>query len=115
MKKQKHVPPSRIKYESEHPTVSIRVSQEVYEGLWALRETSGKSWGDVLREALDQQLPSAKNAYENGFNKAKKKYAVEYKCSICGGDIALTSDEAKKAAAQYMREHGWHHCSCAER
>ena len=113
MKKKIHKPPSKIKYDQSHPTVSIRVSRGLYDRLKDLRERSGKSLGDILREALERQLPSTKKAYQLGYNAAKRQFAVSYKCSVCGGNLTASSLREKEAMAQYMREHGWRHGKCA--
>ena len=110
--KKSHKPPSREKYDSSHPTVSVRVTQEMREDLDLLRCVSGKSLGDILREALNKQLPSTGEAYETGYEYAKSEFAVTYKCCICGGNIILSSAEEKTAAAQYMRDHRWAHTEC---
>ena len=112
MAKKKHQPPTKIKYDKKHPIVSIRVTQELKNQLDEIKEMSDKSVGDVLREAVGVQKLSVKSAFMQGYNKAKKTYGIWYKCSVCGGDILLESDEEQKAAAKYMREHGWHHGKC---
>ena len=116
MKKKAHKPPSRIKYDQSHPTVSIRVDQELYDKLKELRELSKKSLGDILREAVKKQGPWAKDAYDlgqkAGYDSAKREFAVTCRCSVCGGALTVTSAKAKEAAAQYMREHGWKHGNC---
>ena len=112
MVKKKQPPPSKMKYDKSHPTISIRVSEDLKKQLDEIRETSGKSIGDILREAVDAQSKSTKNAWNRGFGSAKGYYGVTYKCSVCGGNILIESDNAKKAAAIYMREHGWHHGDC---
>jgi hypothetical protein len=112
MSKKSQKPPSRAKYDESHPTVSMRVTREMYEELETLRLVSGKSLGDILREALDKQLPSTGEAYDSGYEVAKSEFAVTYKCCICGGNITLSSAEEKTAAAQYMREHRWGHSEC---
>ena len=114
MTKRRSPPPSRERYDLLHPTVSARVTQQLYKELMDLRQGTGKSLGDILREALGKQAPSAKNAYRKGYEDARLKYAVTYKCSKCGGNRIMGSDNEKTAAAAYMREHGWHHHSCPE-
>ena len=114
MGKTAHKPPSRIKYEKSHPTISVRVSKELYDGLKNLMKITGKSMGDVLREALGKQMPSAKKAYQSGYVAAKDLFAVSFHCCVCGGQIALTSKEAKEAVAQYFKDHGWHHVGCKQ-
>lgn len=112
MKRKTHKPLSKIKYDQAHPTISIRVTQELYKQLKEMRERGGKSLGDILREALRIQSPSTKEAHQRGYNAAKEEYGVIFKCSVCGGNMTVTGLEAKKAAAQYMREHGWGHTEC---
>lgn len=112
MKKQIHKPPSRIKYDANNPTVSIRVSREMYDQLKKLREMSGKSLGDILREALKQQSPSAKRAFSLGYSSAQAKYGVWFNCSVCGGSIVIEDPNTKKAVAGYLKEHKWGHAKC---
>ena len=45
-------PPSRIRYEAANPTVSVRVSRDIHERIKRLKRISGKSLGDIVREAL---------------------------------------------------------------
>ena len=112
MVKKKQPPPAKIKYDKSHPIISIRVSQDLKKQLDEIKEMSGKSVGDILREAVGVQSKSIKSAWTRGLNYGKGIYGVRYKCSVCGGDILIESKEAKKAAAIYMREHGWRHSSC---
>ncbi len=44
--------PSRIKYEQSHPTVSFRVSKELYDMLQAVKKAEGKSNTDVLKAGV---------------------------------------------------------------
>ena len=115
MKKMRHQPPSKIKYNQTHPTVSIRVSQDLYDQLKELREKSGKSLGDILREALDKQAPSTNKAFQGGFNKARRQFVVTYRCLICGGPIEVTTDKEKQEIARYMRSGGWGHFDCVHK
>ena len=112
MAKKKHQPPAKIKYNETHPIISIRVSQDLKGQLDELKEMSGKSIGDILREAMGAQSKSVKNAWHRGYGMAKAYYGVRYKCSVCGGNILIESPNAKEAAAKYMREYGWHHGDC---
>lgn len=110
--KKKHQPPAKIKYDSTHPIVSVRVEQELKQQLDEIKKVSGKSVGDILREALKAQAPSTKKAFTAGKTNGKYTYGVPFKCSVCGGTMWIVSSNAKKAAAQYMREHGWAHGDC---
>ena len=72
MARKRRVPPSRARYEQRNPTVSIRVSREMYDRLKALKERSGKSFGDILREALGVQEPATKAAYTRDAGACRK-------------------------------------------
>lgn len=111
MKKKKQSP-SKIKYDKSHPVVSVRVTQTLFNQLKELKDLSGKSLGDILREGLKQQTPSVKNAYQRGYQAGKVRYAVNYKCSVCGGNIVVGSENEKKEIAGYMRGDGWGHEDC---
>ena len=113
MPKKKHQPPAKAKYDKTHPIVSIRVSQELKKQLDEIKEISGKSVGDILREAVGVQSKSAKSSWKRGYGYARTIYGVWYKCSVCGGSMLIETDDEKKAAARLMREAGWHHGSCA--
>ena len=116
MVRKRRVPPSRLRYEQSNPTISIRVSRELRDRLVELKQKSGKSVADVVREALDVQEPSVEEAYQrgrkNGFKAAERRYRVDYRCSVCGGTLTIESPKEKQAAAQFMREYGWGHSSC---
>ena len=116
MATKRRVPPSRSRYEERNPSVSIRVSREMYDRLKTLREQTDKSLGDILREALGVQEPATRAAYSRGYKKgcadAEKLYRVDYRCSVCNGRLTIKNDTSKQAAAKYMRAHGWSHRSC---
>ena len=116
MAPKRRVPPARSRYERRNPTISIRVSRDIRDRLQQLRERSGKSLGDILREALDVQEPAAGAAYRRGYmngrTSAEKIFRVDYRCSVCNGRLTIVRDTAKRAAATYMRENGWAHASC---
>ena len=116
MAPKRRVPPSRSRYEKHNPTVSIRVSRELYDRLKTLREQNDKSLGDILREALGVQEPATRAAYSRGHRKgyatAEKLYRVDFRCSVCNGRLTIDDDTSKGAVAKYMRENGWAHSAC---
>lgn len=110
--KKRHQPPAKIKYNQTHPTVSIRVSRDLYDRLKELRLKSGKTLGDILREALGKQAPTVKQAFDRGYKVASEKFKVIYSCSKCGKPLEVTTPDEKKNIAQYLKEHGWSHSEC---
>ena len=118
--------PSRIKYEQSHPTVSFRVSRELYDRLQAAKEAEGTSLTDVLKVGVGllevkvrKEKEVRREGYENGFGRgyeeAQALYMVTYPCKVCRKTIEVTSAKAKEAIKGYMLEHGWGHANCVNR
>lgn len=108
-------PPSRLRYERSHPTVSCRVSLKTYRALDKARQDEGWSFADMLKAGLGTLRADAEmqqKAYEQGHRDAEKRFKVSYPCSVCGRPIAIEGQQAKQSAAQYMSEHGWAHTEC---
>ena len=123
MAKRSQKPPSRVKYEESHPTVSCRVPRETYERLQAIKEKQGKSFADILRIGMGILKAKAKKegevreeayseGYDDGYREAKQEFKVTYPCSVCGKTITLNSEGEKEAASGYMEEYGWGHAEC---
>jgi predicted CopG family antitoxin len=122
----KNKPPSRVRYEQAHPTVSCRVSRDVYQRLSSVMEEDSRSFADVLKVGLGILEVQAKGerevrkkgyteGYKKGYAEAEGQYKVTYPCSVCGGTLTVSSEEEKKDIKKYMREHGWGHKACHER
>ena len=118
--------PSRIRYEQSHPTVSWRVSKELYDRLQAVKEAEGKSVTDVLKVGIglleakvSKENEAKRQGYEEGFNdgyeQAEARYKVTFPCSVCRKTIAVTDKTTKEAVKRYMVEHGWGHAECINR
>jgi TetR/AcrR family transcriptional regulator, cholesterol catabolism regulator len=59
MQKKTHGPPSKQKYDRAHPTVSVRVTDDLYHELEALRENGGRSLRDILKSAVEREKAGA--------------------------------------------------------
>lgn len=126
IKRRKKKSPSRVKYEQNNPVSSSRVDKKLKETLREIKEKEGLSQTDVLRRGaglvvvkMRKEEEIRQKAYDEGYEKgieaAAELYEVPYPCSVCGKEIVVTTDEEKKAIAEYMREHGWGHGDCIER
>ena len=69
------VPPSRIKYDDNHPVVSCRVSKETFDRLTESKKLDGKSFADILKIGLgiaedgDKKLVEQKKlSWDEGYN-----------------------------------------------
>ena len=110
-----HLPPSRLRYEAAHPTITIRVSRQDYERLTYIRRTTGKSFAGIFKEAARIQQASAWNAYDQGFQAAKAQFAVTCKCRVCGEDIAATQEAQKKELGEHLGKMGLIHGRCVKK
>ena len=82
----KHKPPSRIRYEKAHPTVSVRVDEKTYRQLKDLRQRSGISMAEILLVGLERLAPMVGSAFNKGLMRGlSDAYAVS--CPGCQDDI----------------------------
>ena len=104
-KVKRQLPPSRIRYEEGNPTVSCRVSKDIYDRLVAAKEVEGKSFADILKIGLGKQEVQAKKVkvarqqardegYKKGYADAALRYKVIYHCTKCGlpMEVAVSSN-----------------------
>ena len=56
-KARKRVPPSRIRYEKQNPTLTIRLDRASYDKLKALQTRTGRPLGSLVKEALQLREP----------------------------------------------------------
>ncbi len=121
MKKAKHRPPSRVRYESQHPTVTCRVTKELKDKLDEARDKYGKSFADILKVGLGVQNATASAAFADGVKagveqgKHEALQAVKLdRCARCGKSLAWDlTDGAQVARLEgYLPERGLYHNTC---
>ena len=111
----KPVPPSRLRYQATHPTVSVRVSREFHQELEELKDMSGLSIADILKAGLDKLQPDIVETFEKGYSEGYEAAEEEYKvlaiCSRClRTHLPVTGDQMKAAAGRALI--GWYSRSC---
>jgi hypothetical protein len=122
MKKSKS-PPSRIKYQSNHPTVSARLPKDKQEKLLALLRSLGVTLPQLLLHFIDEYeikimpIEAARKkgideGITKGYQQARDLFSVNYPCSKCGKEITVKSEDEKKAIRKFMTDSGWHHGDC---
>ena len=113
MAKGKGKPPSRIRYERNHPVIAIRVDKETAKRLRDLAMESNKSLATLIKENLDFQEGEYSDAWAKGYDEGEKENQIWYYCNVCNERIYITpNDNGHKAIIEYMREHGWGHSTC---
>ena len=121
MAKAAHKPPARIRYEESHPTVSCRLSRDLYNLLkQRLDDLGGISFADFVKDSLGLQqarIPDIRKinetAHKRGYDQALKKHQIWYYCAVCRERINMEpNSDSHKAMIGYMSEHRWRHKSC---
>ena len=120
-KKTKKKSPSRIKYETSHPTVSARIPIAVKAKIIANLKKLNMNTADAFKElarVLEEKVKPTELTHkaENsvGISLTMKYYAVSYKCSKCGQTKVINTPEEKEAASKLMTDAGWKHETCPE-
>ena len=109
MPKARKKPPSRARYEQEHPTVSVRVSKKLKDVLDTVKEETGNSYAEIISAGLT----GAKELWKKGYEVAKRNYEIWYYCAVCGEKIFVSpNSNDHRAMIRYMWEHGWSHSGC---
>jgi antitoxin component of RelBE/YafQ-DinJ toxin-antitoxin module len=113
--------PSRIKYETSHPTVSARIPVEIKQKVIANLKTLDMNMADAFKKLAGELNEKAKPIelmkkaeYKAGYKAAKIYYAVPYQCSKCGLTTVINTPEEKEAASILMSAEGWRHETCPE-
>ena len=115
MAKKKTKPPSREKYEKNHPTVSARMPVEIRDKLRLVLRKLDMSLTETLTALANEQefkLKPLDEARKTGYQEARSRYLVTFPCAVCGKTIEILNPETKKAVATYMAGHGWGHAEC---
>jgi len=119
-----HKSPSRIKYDQNHPTISVRLPKDKREKLLAMLKTMDVTLPQLILNFIGEyeikikpieiiKGASFKAGLGKGYQQGIKNCAIKYPCSKCGKEIVVSSKEEKKAIRDFMTESGWHHRNCA--
>ncbi len=100
----RRAPPSRLRYEHEHPTVSFRVPRVLYDNLKEILAINEQSFADFVKEALGAKTLNVEASYIKGYTSAKEAYLVTYRCRVCRKIVEAESSEAKAAAREFLEE-----------
>jgi hypothetical protein len=111
----KHQPPSRRRYAAAHPTIGVHCDRKTYDDLIALRERSGLSLGQLVRQALGKVAMDVATVEAvtgaRGYREAKAEYCLITPCCRCGQpmEILAGSDLADEAVGALRT---WRHIEC---
>ena len=95
MKRTRHYPPSQIKYQIEHPPITIHLNKKLKEILDAVKgqRSYAQAISDIIQEKFNieeevKRLPlnEAVISYARGFEEAEERYAQLGTCIKCKGE-----------------------------
>ena len=121
MKKPKHKPPSRVRYEENNPVFSTRMPKEWHDELNNMLKDTGQSRKDFMGIALKKQnadyMELKDKTYEEGLDRgyelAKDDYRIWFYCISCGGEsYIIPNSNVHKAIIEYLKKQGWGHSEC---
>ena len=132
MKKRKHKPPSRERYEKKYPVWPVRMPQEWIKKVELILKDTGQSRRDFMGVSLGKQKADNTKAREEGFKEgvsfgmkigdnhgyknAERKYGIWYYCSKCNDIIIMRPNSPDhKALIEYMKKYGWSHSNCVSK
>ncbi len=119
-----HRPPSYVRYQREHPPITVHLTREMRSLLDNIKEKTGMSYAGIIRDILNRNLTDIERAgdllnisYENGFNEgydlAESEWKIWYNCSFCGKPIEVKPEsKSHHAIIKYMKENSWGHAKC---
>ena len=107
-------PPSRLKYEKQHPVIAIRLSKELKEILDEIKNGSEDlSYADLIKSGLKNVAVEYKKAFSGGYEKARQDWQITYPCYICGGEVVVSpGSEDHKALIKALKNEEWSHQAC---
>jgi len=135
MKKKKHKPPSRIRYEKKNPVFSIRMPQEFHDEFKTLAEDLGLSRRELMAIFLKKQKANYHRAYMHGdkegyrigynvgcekgntegYKKGMNDWAIWGYCVNCGKAAYITpNSDIHMAIIEFLKERGFAHIKCHE-
>ena len=121
MAKDSHKPPSRIKYEQSHPTLSCRLDKKTHDLLDKRLKDNGLSFADFVKSQLgivQLKIPDIKKiqseAYQKGYAKATNDYRIQLFCRKCGKPMTVTPNDNLHKAMRNQFEGTWFHSSCID-
>ena len=116
-----HKPPSRLRYEQSHPTMSCRLDKDTYTLLkQRLEDLGGISLAAFVKNSLgllELKTPDIEEireeAEEEAYLEAEKAWQTWYYCAVCHERINIEPNSNEhKTIIDYMRKAGWRHIDC---
>jgi hypothetical protein len=108
MQRTRHYPPSQIKYQLEHPPVTVHLNKKLKEIMDAVK--GQRSYAQFITEILEEKfnleeeikrlpLNEAVISYARGFEEAEGRYAQIGTCIKCKGETTTSGQTANATNA----------------
>jgi hypothetical protein len=128
-----HRSPSRERYAKQHPSLTVHFDEDTYARVVALRERSGLTLNQLVRQALgslethvdeireygrhDGYATGWKAGSKDGADKmrvaTRAAWQLTYPCSGCGQPVAIrVGDPDAERAIKVLTDERWGHAKC---
>ncbi len=127
--------PSRARYAAAHPSITIHFDLETHSRLVALRDSSGQSLNQLVRQALgalerhvetileqgrrrgaeEGRTVGYREGLKAGYAKAVAMYRLTYPCSTCHRPLEILpgEDDARRVLS-VLADEEWGHQPCPD-
>jgi Arc/MetJ-type ribon-helix-helix transcriptional regulator len=118
-KRKWHKPPAQIRYEKNHPQLSIRLTKSLKEFIEQVK--GDKSYAAYVQDLLRKKpaeldAEAIKNAVREATEETRKKYQITYLCAGCQKPIVLLpGGKGTEEAIAHLKRNGWMHKGCTEK
>lgn len=131
----KHQSPSRERYAKQHPSLTVHFDEETYAKVVALRERSGLTLNQLVRQALGSLETHVEAIHEHGRHEgyttgwkagskdgsdkmreaARAAWQLTYPCAGCAQPVAIrVGDPDAERAIKVLTDEGWGHVKCVD-
>lgn len=100
-----NIPPSRVKYFQNHPTVAIRLSIHLRDELMEYAQAHGMTLPALVQKLFKDQKENLGNFHEGyifGYNTATLKDNLETTCAKCGRPVKVSQDEVVQIMQRFL-------------
>ncbi len=113
MAKKQRVPPSRLRYEAQNPSLTVRLTRPIRDVLCKIAKEEDLSYSDILKDAFEKAAKSYEYGYAAGYYDADNDFRITFPCSVCYKDITMFPDSGPhEDIAEYLLNKGWSHGDC---
>ncbi len=122
MNQTKRAPPSRVRYLQRNPVVSFHLPADLRDRLRAMAAEDGVTIAAYVKRFLsdlaardDEKEKARREGYRAGYEEARRRYEIRYRCSVCGGSMTIPpGSPCHNSIVRHLHKDGWGHHACVK-